>query len=75
MARSSSASASSRLGAGRWVIIGLIALALFDVVLIGFALGSNRASAGGAASRGAWAVCLLWPAAAALVAVVSWSLQ
>lgn len=50
MARSSSASASSRFGAGRWVIIGLIALALFDIVLIGFALGSNRASASGSAS-------------------------
>jgi cobalt/nickel transport system permease protein len=30
---------------------------------------------GGAAPRGAWAMCLLWPAAAALVAIVAWSLQ
>lgn len=50
MARSSSASASSRFGADRWVIVGLIALALVDIVLIGFALSSNRASPSGSAS-------------------------
>jgi cobalt/nickel transport system permease protein len=30
---------------------------------------------GGTASRRAWTLCLLWPAAAALVALVAWSLQ
>jgi cobalt/nickel transport system permease protein len=30
---------------------------------------------GGTASRETWAVCLLWPAAATLVAIVAWSLQ
>jgi hypothetical protein len=48
--RSPSAPASSRFGAGRWVIAGLLALALVDVALISFAFSSTRAPAAGSAS-------------------------